>query len=102
MYGLMRNKMESEVENSDGALIICTPRLKERVWGRQTTVVSRFMGRLVGPNTSVGFELECIRKRSRDLRNACHIIPLLYEGEFSNSVPKCLGECLVRDFTSKE
>jgi hypothetical protein len=30
MHGMMLDKMQSEVEASDGALIICTPRLKER------------------------------------------------------------------------
>jgi hypothetical protein len=87
MHGMMLDKMQSEVEASDGSLIICTPRLKER-----STVL----------DSNLAFELSHILTRSTQLGNAYHMIPLRYEGEFATSVPDCLNTYLVRDFTAND
>jgi hypothetical protein len=87
IQGMMSTKIQSELENSDGALIICTPRFKER-------------SAVVGFCTS--FELDLILRRSAEQVSAFHIMPLRYEGELAASVPDSLCAYLVRDFTAND
>jgi hypothetical protein len=87
IHGMMSTMIQSELENSDGALIICTPRFKE---------ISAVVGR------NISFELHYILGRSVQLGSAYHMMPLLYEGEFADSVPNSLHAYLVRDFTAND
>jgi tetratricopeptide (TPR) repeat protein len=83
MHDDMNVRMRQGIERSDVALIICTPRLKERA----------------SVDTNVAFELGTIFGRKQVVGESFHVLPLIYCGDFESSVPDFLKCFLVRDCT---
>jgi len=77
----MKDTMLKDVTDSDFIIIICTPRYKQRVQEEKS---------------NVRFELDIILKEKKKT------IPIIYEKDFSASVPDALKESLVIDFTKTE
>jgi tetratricopeptide (TPR) repeat protein len=87
MHDHLRDLMQSEIQSSSAAIIVCTPRYKLR--SEQI-------------DSNVSFELNCILDRKATLSATYQIIPLLYSGDFSTSVPSLLGiSYLIRDCTNR-
>ncbi|MBP9727744.1 MAG: toll/interleukin-1 receptor domain-containing protein, partial [Gammaproteobacteria bacterium] len=81
MHDDMSVKMQQGIENSDAALILCTPALKTRV----------------SLETSVAFELQEILTRKEVSKANFQVLPLIYSGDFKESVPDVLKKYFVRD-----
>jgi len=75
----LKATMLNNINDSDFVIIICTPRYKERV--------------KMGSSNNARYELDTIMEKKKE------IIPIIYEGDFSESVPDEFKAYLAIDFT---
>jgi len=77
----MKDTMSNNINNCDFVIIICTPRYKQRVQEEKS---------------NARYELDLILKEKKK------VIPLIYESDFSESVPDSIKDFLAIDFTKRE
>jgi len=77
----LKETMEKNINDSDFIIIICTPRYKQRVEEK---------------GSNARFELDNLLNKNKK------IIPIIYEGKFSESVPSDIRDSLAIDFTKIE
>jgi hypothetical protein len=83
MHGDTTARIQQEIERSDAALMVCTPRLKKRA----------------SQKTNIAFELSTILCRQKVNGDSFQVLPLIYSGDFASSVPDKFGGFLIRDCT---
>jgi hypothetical protein len=83
MHDDMNARMLQGIQRSNAALIICTPRLKKRA----------------SQKTNIAFELSTILSCKQAKGDSFQVLPLIYSGDFTSSVPDKFGGFLIRDCT---